>query len=104
MKKKIAHIIIKFVQDGIQEDDDKYYTTWSGNTLCWTEKEWENEFTWDGTSGVLSYHARGIELDNYTFNIEPFICDDMICFNGPADLSIKLSRTRCTTDDVITPL
>ena len=104
MKKKIAQIIVKFVQDKIQEDDDRYYTTWNGNTLYWTEKDWENEFTWDGATGSLTYHTKEIELDNYKFNIEPFICDGRICFDGPADLSIKLSRTWCTVDCVITPL
>ena len=90
MKKKIARIIEKYVWDGTQEEADEFHTSWDGNKLYWTEKEWENTFEWDGTTGKLTYHTERFELDNYTFSIMPFIMDGMIYFNGPADLAIKL--------------
>jgi len=91
MKKKIAEIIVKFVMDGEQVENEKYYASWDGDTLYWTEDEWENTFEWDGASGKLTYHAKAFELDNYEFDTMPFIDDGMIYFNGPADLAIRIS-------------
>ena len=90
MKRKIAEIIDRFVHDGKQIDVEKYDASWEGNMLFWTENEWENTFEWDGSKGKLTYHAKAFELDNYEFNIMPFISDDMIYFNGPADLGIRI--------------